>query len=203
MKNTYKSKLTSFNLFQIYRGTDFRPAYREVSVLRSLIPPETPMAILTATANQDMVDDITTLLNLVDYKIVAAVPDRFVRLFIWTRGLDARLNLVQFIIQNSYICCTCSTTHGGQYIWNTVYFNEKGQSLLRPWLNRLIDYEWISCIKCINWHILYISLPQNVPPYKSEIYFRIWPWNMGTGHCANLAKTRSIGTTFKVQTTYL
>ena len=45
-------------------GHDFRPAYREIVELRSLLPQSTPFITLTATATSEVVDDIIDKLEL-------------------------------------------------------------------------------------------------------------------------------------------
>ncbi|MCH2213573.1 MAG: RecQ family ATP-dependent DNA helicase [Flavobacteriales bacterium] len=45
-------------------GHDFRPAYREIIELRSLLPKPTPFVALTATATEDVIDDIINKLDL-------------------------------------------------------------------------------------------------------------------------------------------
>jgi len=45
-------------------GHDFRPAYREISALRTLLPSPTPFTALTATATAEVVEDIVDKLEL-------------------------------------------------------------------------------------------------------------------------------------------
>src|SRR5260370_24477019 len=56
-------------------GHDFRPEYRQLAELRSLLP-ETPMMALTATATERVRKDIVTLLKLRDPACYVARFDR-------------------------------------------------------------------------------------------------------------------------------
>ena len=60
------------------RGEDFRPEYKEVLVLRSII--ESPIMALTATSDEKMRQDIFKGLDMTESStnVVAVVPDRFV-----------------------------------------------------------------------------------------------------------------------------
>lgn len=64
-----------------YRGEDFRPAYKEVLCLRSII--EAPVLAITGTCNEKVKKNIFSYLALTDEVSVAVVPDRYVFYFIY------------------------------------------------------------------------------------------------------------------------
>lgn len=63
------------------RGETFRPDYKEVPKIRSLLT-KTPLLALTATATESMVDEIYDALHIkkTQTKLVGVVPDRLVYL---------------------------------------------------------------------------------------------------------------------------
>ena len=58
------------------RGNDFRPAYKEVAILRSFIP--VTVLLCTATCTKSVRDDLLQALNFeeADIETVALIPDR-------------------------------------------------------------------------------------------------------------------------------
>ena len=60
-----------------YRGTDFRPVYRDMASIQSIF--EVPNLALTATATQNIHSDIIKVLsfNLEKTEIVASLPNRY------------------------------------------------------------------------------------------------------------------------------
>lgn len=71
---TKKSMVLLINYF---RGLDFRPSYKKVAVLQSLL--EVPNLALTATATKPIQQDIYTTLGFQteNVVIVAALPNRY------------------------------------------------------------------------------------------------------------------------------
>ena len=57
------------------RGLDFRPDYRKVTVLQSIM--ESPVLALTATATTDILADVKNTLCLNDVKVLSVLPDRY------------------------------------------------------------------------------------------------------------------------------
>lgn len=61
----------------ILQGEDFRPSYKEVLCLRSII--EAPVLAITGTCDEKVKKDIFSSLALTDeVSVIAVVPDRYV-----------------------------------------------------------------------------------------------------------------------------
>jgi ATP-dependent DNA helicase RecQ len=81
-------------------GHDFRPAYRQLKMLRYLFP-ETPIIALTATAISEVQADIINLLNLKDPAIFRASFDRKNLIYHLKPKADAYHQLLQFLNSHS------------------------------------------------------------------------------------------------------
>ncbi|WP_286761870.1 RecQ family ATP-dependent DNA helicase [Salegentibacter sp. UBA1130] len=114
-------------------GHDFRPAYRNISLLKDL-KPETPFIALTATATPAVVKDIVKELELVDIEVlkdsfyrsniaynVLIAEDKYYRLFqllnnkneaaiIYVRSRKASLEIADLLIKKGY---KADAFHGG------------------------------------------------------------------------------------------
>ncbi|MGW1456049.1 RecQ family ATP-dependent DNA helicase [Salegentibacter agarivorans] len=114
-------------------GHDFRPAYRNISLLKDL-KPETPFIALTATATPTVVKDIVKELELVDIEVlkdsfyrsnlaynVLIAEDKYYRLFqllnnkneaaiIYVRSRKASLEIADLLIKKGY---KADAFHGG------------------------------------------------------------------------------------------
>ncbi|APS39777.1 RecQ family ATP-dependent DNA helicase [Salegentibacter sp. T436] len=114
-------------------GHDFRPAYRNISLLKDL-KPETPFIALTATATPAVVKDIVKELELVDIEVlkdsfyrsniaynVLMAEDKYYRLFqllnnkneaaiIYVRSRKASLEIADLLIKKGY---KADAFHGG------------------------------------------------------------------------------------------
>lgn len=81
-----------------YRGEDFRPAYKEVLCLRSII--EAPVLAITGTCNEKVKKNIFSYLALTDEVSVAVVPDRYVFYFIYLN--NCMILIVVWSINNQF-----------------------------------------------------------------------------------------------------
>ncbi len=58
-----------------YRGETFREKYKRIREIRACLS-SVPVLALTATANQVMLRQIEACLGVVDFRVVAEVPNR-------------------------------------------------------------------------------------------------------------------------------
>ncbi len=78
-------------------GHDFRPAYREIKPLVNELSDDTPIAATTATANQRVVDDVTTQLPDLDPMRGKLVRDS---LHIQTINIDEKEDRLAWLVEN-------------------------------------------------------------------------------------------------------
>ncbi len=128
-------------------GHDFRPAYRNIHLLRE-IQPTVPVIGLTATATKTVIKDIETQLGLKDiklfqqsffrnnlaYKVVLAedknrylcdiLKDKTAAAIVYVRSRHASVDFAKFLRQKKY---TAEAFHGGLK-------NEEKQNILNRWM---------------------------------------------------------------------
>ncbi len=131
----------------VFQNGDFRPAYRNINLLRE-IQPEVPLIALTATATQKVVKDIQEqlLLNEAEvfqqsffrknlaYKVLFAedknrylcelLKDKNSAAIVYVRSRRASVDFAQYLRQRNY---TAEAFHGGLK-------NEEKQKILNRWM---------------------------------------------------------------------
>ena len=58
------------------RSQDFRPAYSRLAEIRALVPPATPFMACTATATQNIVKEVVSVLEMSNHVMVSLSPNR-------------------------------------------------------------------------------------------------------------------------------
>lgn len=168
-------------------GHDFRPAYRNVNILRRL-KPGVPVMGLTATATQKVVEDIVSQLELKDAEIfkqsffrknlaynVINAEDKNYRLLqllnkkeesaiIYVRSRKATIEVTNFLKKNNY---KAESFHGG------LKFEEK-QKKLQNWLDNKIHIIVATTAfgmgidKPDVRQVLHLNLPESIESYFQE-----------------------------------
>ena len=62
-------------LYYFFRGEYFRPSYKEVAAIKSLV--DAPLLLATATATSEMKNDLQLLFEIDELNTIAEVPDRY------------------------------------------------------------------------------------------------------------------------------
>ncbi len=168
-------------------GHDFRPAYRNVNILKRL-KPGVPLMSLTATATQKVVEDIQTQLDLeapevfkqsffrgnLAYNIVNA-EDKNYRLLqlltkpeesviIYVRSRKATIEVTNFLKKNNY---KAETFHGGLKL-------EEKQKKLQNWLDDKINIIVATTAfgmgidKPDVRQVIHLNLPESIESYFQE-----------------------------------
>ena len=61
---------------QIYRSKDFRPSFTELTGIRALVPPNTPLMAFMATATPNIRKEVASTLEMIQYVTVCMSPNR-------------------------------------------------------------------------------------------------------------------------------
>ena len=83
-----------FNFADIIRGMDFRPEYRKLTVLRSLVQPHVRFIAMTATASLNTKSTILKYLHMSKAVVVEESPDK-ANIFLCVMPQVSKQNLIK------------------------------------------------------------------------------------------------------------
>ena len=83
------------NLVLKNRSQDLRPAYSRLAEIRALVPPATPYMACTATATQNIVKEVVSVLEMSNHVMVSLSPNwPNIKYEVKTRTTPSRICLV-------------------------------------------------------------------------------------------------------------